>query len=95
MNILLKNNNERKRSRCDINTPKAVQIPVKIYQKYLIYLNQKTCKLEFADHLYLPFIDQPQSDILFIGIMNFHIYNILVTKWKHGIGTNDIVTFNT
>ena len=27
-------------------------------------------------------------------MISFQMYNSLVTKWKHGIGTNDITTFN-
>ena len=42
----------------------------------------------------MPFIDQPQSDIIVFAKINFHIYNIIVKKWKHGIGPNDIITFN-
>ena len=50
--------------------------------------------MEFSDHLWLPFIDQTQSDIVVFPIITFQIYNILVTKWKHGISTNDIIKFN-
>ena len=50
--------------------------------------------MEFADHLWLPYLDQPHSDIVVFEIINFHIYNILVKKWKHGIGHNYIITFN-
>ena len=55
---------------------------------------RNACKLEFADHLWLPFLDQPQSDIVFFAIINLQIYHILVSKWKHGIGHIDIITFN-
>ena len=50
--------------------------------------------MEFSGHLWLPFLDQPQSDIVFFAIIYFQIYHILVSKWKHGIGPNDIITFN-
>ena len=50
--------------------------------------------MEFADHILLPFLDQTQSDIVVFAIITFHIYYILVTKWKHEIGPNDIITFN-
>ena len=40
------------------------------------------------------FIDQAQSDIVVFAIINFQIYDILVTKWENGIGPNDIITFN-
>ena len=50
--------------------------------------------MEFSDHLWLPFLDQPQSGILVSAIIAFHIYNILVTKWKYGIGPNDLITLN-
>ena len=46
------------------------------------------------DHLWLPFLYQPQSDFVVFAIINFHIYNILVSKWKHGIGHIDITIFN-
>ena len=51
-------------------------------------------RLEFVDHLWLSFLDQPQSGIVVFEIVNFYIYNILVTKWKHRIVPNDIITFN-
>ena len=39
------------------------------------------CKFEFADYLWILFIDQPRSDIVFFAIMTFLIYYILVKKW--------------
>ena len=51
-------------------------------------------KLEFIDNLWLPFLDQPQSGIVVFPRINFQIYNILVSKWKHGIGNIEIITFN-
>ena len=48
----------------------------------------------FTYHLWLPFLDQPQSDIVVFAIRTFHIYNILVKKCKHVIGPNDIITFS-
>ena len=50
--------------------------------------------MEFVDHLWLPFLDQPQSDIVVFIIITFQIYNILVQSWKHGIGPNYIISFN-
>ena len=49
---------------------------------------------ELADQLWLPFLDQPHSDIVVSVIINFQMYKIVVTKWKHGIGPNDIITLN-
>ena len=49
--------------------------------------------MEFADHLWLPFLNQPQYYIVVFEIFTFYIYNVLVTKWNHGIGPNDINTF--
>ena len=40
------------------------------------------------------FFINTQYDISVFAMMNSHIYSILVTKWKHGIVTNDIITFN-
>ena len=43
-------------------------IPVYIHQtntKLSVTVKTKNaCKLEFTDHLWLPFLDQPQSDIV-------------------------------
>ena len=63
--------------------------------KFICYSSTKNkCKLEFAYHLWLPFLDQPQFDILVFEMINYQIYNIMETEWKHGIGPNDIITFN-
>ena len=65
------------------------------YIKFHCYSSTKNaCKLEFVDHLWLTFLDQPQSDIVVFEIINFHIYNILVSIWKHRIGPIDIFIFN-
>ena len=50
--------------------------------------------MEFVDHLWIPFFYQPRSDIVVFAIINFQIYENLVTKWKHGIGLNYIIKFN-
>ena len=60
----------------------------------MLQFNLNACKLEFADHLWLPFLDQPKSVIVIFAMINFHIYNILVTKWKYIIGTNNLFPFN-
>ena len=52
------------------------------------------CKLEFSNHLWLPFLDQPQSYVAVFERIAFNIYNILVTKWKHEIYPKDIITFD-
>ena len=44
--------------------------------------------------LWLPFLDQPQSEIVVFVINIYQIYKILVTKGKHGIVPNDIIIFN-
>ena len=89
---------EEKRSRCDTNIHKAMRIPVDIYQGtknlFVTVQPKNACKFESADHLWLPFIDQPQSDIIVSAIVSFHVYNVIVTKCKHGIVHNDIITFN-
>ena len=50
--------------------------------------------MESTDHLCLQFLDQPQYYIIVITTITFQIHNIIVTKWKHGICTNNIITFN-
>ena len=77
MNMLFKTKDERKISRCDRNIHKAMRIPVDIHEwnkKFTVTVQPKNaCKLEFLDHLWLPFLDQPQSDIVFFLIITFHI----------------------
>ena len=51
-------------------------------------------KLESADHLWIPFLDQPQSYIAVFEMINFRVHNILVTKWTYGIGPDNIIAFN-
>ena len=50
--------------------------------------------MEFADHLWLPFLDQQQYEIVAFAMITFQIYNIMVTKGNHGIGPNYLITFN-
>ena len=58
-------------------------------------VNPKTpCKLESAEHLWLPFLDRPQSDVVDFEIIYFHICIILVTQCKYVIGPIDIISFN-
>ena len=68
------------------NIYKAIIIPDGIYQtnnKLFVTVNPKnTCKLEFSNHLWLIFIDQPQSDVVVISVITFQIYKMLVTKLK-------------
>ena len=75
-----------------------MRIPVDIHErnkKFTVAVQPKNaCKLEFLDHFWLPFIDQPQYDILVFAITTFQIYNILVSKCKHGVGPIDLITFN-
>ena len=65
-----------------MNKHKSMIIPdviVQTNQKLFATINPKNaCKLEFSDHLWLPFLDQPQSDVKVFAIITFHIYNILV-----------------
>ena len=83
---------------CDRSMRKSMRIPVEIHQtnkKFCVTVQPKhSCKLEFVDHLWLPFLHQPQSDIIVFAIINFQIYKILVKKSKHGIGPNIIIIFN-
>ena len=75
-----------------------MRIPVDFHNNkktFSVTVQQKNAwKLEFADHLWLPFIYQPQQDIVVFAMNSFQIYNILVTKQKHVICPNDIITFN-
>ena len=64
-------------------------------KNYVLQFNQKSAyKLEFVDHLWRPFIDEPQSDIVVFAIIILQVHNTLVTKQKHIIVPNDLITFN-
>ena len=79
-NTLVKNNDGRKRSKYYRNTHKAMIFPVSVYQLnkklYVIVQHKKECKLEFVDHLWLPFLDQPHLDIVVFEIIDLQIYDI-------------------
>ena len=48
-------------------------------KKLFVTVNPKhPCKLEFSDHLWLPFLDKPQSDVVVFAIICFQIYKMLV-----------------
>ena len=57
-------------------------IPVDIHEKnkkFTVTVQPKNAyELEFVYHLWLPFFDQPHSDIIVFAIITFRIYNILV-----------------
>ena len=59
----------------DKSIHKAMIFPVGINQtnkKLSVMVQPKNaCKLEFADHLWLPVLDQSQSDIVFFSILIF------------------------
>ena len=62
MNVLFNNINGRKRRMDDKNMHKSIEIPVEVYQstiKFFVTDKKNACKLEFADHLWLPFLYQP------------------------------------
>ena len=65
INMLYNTKYEIKISRYDINIHKAIIIPAyihKINKKFTVTVQpNNSCELEFADHLWLPFLDQPQS----------------------------------
>ena len=68
MNMLFKTKDIVRRTICDRKINKAIIITVGIHErnkKFTVKVQPKnTCKLEFVDHLWLPFLGQPQSDIL-------------------------------
>ena len=51
-------------------------------------------KVEFYDHLWLPFINQPQTEKVIITLISFDIYTFMVIKWNNGISENDKIRFN-
>ena len=98
MNTLFKDNYGRKRRKYDRNIYNVMKIPVNVFQTnkscFFAVQPKNACNLVFTYHLCLPFIDPPQSEILVFAIITFQINKILVHKWKHVIGPNDILSFN-
>ena len=50
--------------------------------------------MEPADHLWLPFLAQTQSDVVVFAIISFDSKKNIVTKWEYGISTNYKITLN-
>ena len=63
MNTMFKKNNGRKIRKLNMNKHKAMRIHNRICQnikKLFVTVNPRNvCKMEFSDHLWLPFLDQP------------------------------------
>ena len=61
--MLFETKDVRKRRRCDRKIHKDMRIPVDIHErnkKFTVTVQLKNaCNLEFVDHLWLPFLDQP------------------------------------
>ena len=85
MNILFNTKDERNRKRCDRNIHKSMRITVDNHEtkknSTVTVQQNNACKLEFADHLWLPYLDQPQSDIVVFANITFQIYHFIVSKW--------------
>ena len=83
MDTLFKSDDEINTRRCDKSIHKATRITVDIHQTnknlYVTVQPKNACKLEFADHLLLQFLDPPRSEIVVFPITNYHIYNIILT----------------
>ena len=64
MKKMFEKNNGRKRRKFNINEHKAVRIPELICQNnniFFVTVNPRnTCRMDFADHLWLLFLDQTQ-----------------------------------
>ena len=60
---------------------------------FKIDTSKKTCGMKFTDYLSLPFLYQPQSDVVVSIFIYFDKYKDLVTERKNKISINGIVTF--
>ena len=73
--MLLKTNDVIKRRRRDIKIYKAMKITFDIHEinkEFTTAVQLKNaCKLEFVDHLWPTFLDQPQSNIIVFAIITF------------------------
>ena len=74
-NMLFKTKYERKLSISDKKTHKATRITIEIHErnkKFTVAVQPKNaCKLESVDHLWLPFFDHPQYEIVVFAILTF------------------------
>ena len=98
MNMSFKTKHVIKRRIWDKKIHKDMRITVDIHERNKNFTAtvqpKNACILEVEDHLWLPFLDQLQSDIVVFSIITFQLYNILVSKWKHGIVPIYIITLN-
>ena len=74
-NLLFKTKDVKKRNRRDRKTHKAIIIIFEIHErnkKFTVTVQPKNvCKLESIDHLWLPFLEQPQYDIVAFAVIIF------------------------
>ena len=95
---MFEKNNATKKGKYNMSIHGSMSNTGGIFQtnnKLFVTVNrQNSCKLEFDHHLWIPFLNKPQSDIKFFAIIYFHMDKILMKKWEHEIGPNDFVTFN-
>ena len=98
MKTTFKINDGRKITKLNMNKQKSMRIPDHICKNnkhlFVTVNTRSACKLEFSDHLQLPFIDQSQLDAVIFAMVSSQLYKLLVTEWKHVIGPNEIITFN-
>ena len=75
INALFENNYKIKRSICDRNIHKAMWIPVEIYQNnndFFVTVQPKNgCKMRCVGHLWLQYLDQPQSENVIFAKITF------------------------
>ena len=75
---MFKKKHGRKISNLNMNTHKSVIIPDRICQNSksfsLTFYPRNTCKMDFSKHLWLPFLGQPQSDVVVFEIIYSDIY---------------------
>ena len=80
MKTMFEKNNATKRGKSNMNKHKVVIITGQIYQNnkklFVTFNSRNECRMDFADRLWLPFIDQSQSDVVVFVIIYFCIYKI-------------------
>ena len=74
--MINKNNGTQK---CNMNKHKAMRISDGIFQnnnKLFLAINPKqTLKMELADNLWIPFLDQPHPNVVVLSILYLYKYN--------------------
>ena len=91
---MFREKNGIKRRKLNVNKHKAIRITDRIFHFVLEVNTRNACKMKFTDHLWLPFLDKPQSDDILFAMIYLSANKNIVTERKHVISKNGIIKSN-